>query len=66
MSDDRLYVGKRLFLVILPFACYGLVSVDGKITAAPPIAKFLIGRHLSTACSYVGTKHGTITEVVTA
>lgn len=38
--------------VDLPHACFGLDVVDGKVTVAPPIAKYTVGWTVKRALTY--------------
>lgn len=59
--DSRL--ASRLFLVDLPFACFGIEVVDGRVVAAPPIARWMIGKQGWEVNRYVCSKGGSIGEV---
>ena len=49
-------MSKKNIYVVLPFATFGITITDGIVTEAPPIAKFLIGKHESVAKEYVVRK----------
>ena len=53
----------RLFLVDLPFACYGIEVRGGRVITAPPIARWMVGQGGLAVRRYVAGKGGTITEV---
>ena len=53
----------RVFLVDLPFACFGIEVEDGRVVRAPPIAAWTLGRDGPSVRRYVETKRGTIVEV---
>jgi len=52
----------RLFLVDLPYACFGIVVHHGKVTLAPPIAAWMVGKDGRTVDSWIRRKGGTIKE----
>lgn len=49
-------MGKKNIYVVLPFATFGITIIDGVVTEAPPIARFLIGKSEGFAKEYVVRK----------
>jgi hypothetical protein len=56
-------VTRRLFLVDVPFACFGIEVEDGVVVAAPPIARWMLGKGGVVVYRYVRSKRGTLVEV---
>jgi hypothetical protein len=55
-----------LYQVTLPYACFGIVTDDliqGKVTEAAPIGKWMIGKRLSTVIAWVNGKGGKVEYV---
>lgn len=48
--------------VVLPYAVFGVVVEDGKVTMAAPIGRWMIGKKLSYVKTWVERKGGEIEE----
>lgn len=59
----RATVSESLWFVDVGFACYGIVVVDGRITAAPPIARWAIGQPLASMRRYVNARGGRLARI---
>ena len=53
----------RLFLVDLPYACYGIEVDRHWVTTVPPIARWMRGQHIDRVRRWVQGKGGWISEV---
>ncbi len=49
-----------MYQVFLPYATYGLETKDDIIVAAPPIARWMIGKHIDAIRSFLDRKQGKI------
>jgi len=50
----------ELYQVELSYACYGIVVVDGVVTDAPPIARWMIGKTVQKILWWVLGKIGSM------
>jgi hypothetical protein len=50
----------ELYQVELSYACYGIVVVDGVVTEAPPIARWMIGKTVQKILWWVLGKIGSM------
>ena len=53
----------RLIRVVLPYAVFGLVAVDGRIVDAAPIARWTVGKTEAEVAAYYRRKRAH-TEVI--
>lgn len=49
--------------ISLPYATFGLVLERGKVVQAPPIARWTIGKTMSTVVNYYRKKGATIRPI---
>jgi len=50
---------EQLFWIDIGYACFALVTVDSKVTLAPPIVAWMIGKTLSEIRPWLVKKKGT-------
>jgi len=53
----------RLIWVNLPYACYGILTTDGKVTFAPPIARWMVGRSETFIAAWIKRKGGRFVDL---
>jgi len=63
MADEPPFISAGLFLIDLPYACFGIEATLGRVVTAPPIARWMRGKDLPTIRLWVFRKGGTIVEV---
>lgn len=56
-------VSEQLLWVNLSYACYGLVIEDSVVAEAPPIARWMIGKHVIEVANWLYGKKAVIVEV---
>lgn len=54
---------QRLFWVDVHHACYGILSSDGVVVDAPPIAAWMIGKTLASLKPYLIRKKARVIEI---
>lgn len=50
----------ELHQIILSYACFGILVQNDIVITAPPIARWMEGKHLDTIDLWVKAKHGSI------
>ena len=55
---------ERLWRIELTKATFGIVTVDGMVTKAPPMGRWMLGKHINEVRRWV-IRHGRIQEVKT-
>lgn len=56
-------VSEQLLWIDLPYACYGLVIEDNVVMDAPPIARWMIGKHVIYVANWLYGKKAVVVEV---
>ncbi len=57
---EKIKKNERLLKIELPYACYGIIVVEGTIIDSAPIARWAIGKDLEYFIRWVEKKGGTI------
>jgi len=52
-----------LWRVILPYACFGLISRSARVIDAPPIARWMVGRSMGSVRVWIRGKGGEMERV---
>lgn len=52
----------KLYHIDLGYACFGIVTLDGKVTAAPPIATWMTGKSLQEIKPWLLQKKAKVKE----
>jgi len=61
LNNKRVFM--ILYRVILLYACYGVIIKNEYIVEAPPIAKWMIGKHINYIRNWVINKGGTFQKI---
>ena len=51
---------EKLFIVTLPYACFGITVKGDIVTEAPPIGRWMVGRDFTDIIGWVEKKRGRI------
>ncbi len=54
---------ERLFWIDIKYACFGIISRDGLIVDAPPIARWMVYKRLTDVKPYLLGKQAKVVEV---
>lgn len=49
-------MSETLVWINLPHACYGIVVVNERVTMAPPIARWMLGKHEREVAAWLRSK----------
>lgn len=60
MKDTEVKSKEVIYRIILPYACYGIITVDGIITLAPPIASWAVGKSITEFIKWIELKGGIV------
>lgn len=55
---------ERLFLIDVGYACFGIISRDGVIVDAAPIAAWMISKHLTEVKPWLLARKAKVVEVM--
>lgn len=57
------HTAETFWRVELPYATFALVTIDGWVTEAPPIAKWTEGKLIDVVQAWAKQKHGTCIQL---
>jgi len=55
---------RQIYQITLSYATYGIIVDNGIVIHAPPIAQWMIGKHINEIMDWVNRKHGTIDNII--
>jgi hypothetical protein len=57
-------MARQIYYISLSYATFGIVVDNNIVIAAPPIAQWMIGKHINEIIDWVNRKHGTINNLI--